>query len=48
MKTAIVYSTVSKNTEKLAEVIKNMVGEVCYFGKPNDEDLERLNNLINS
>ncbi len=39
MKTAIVYSTVSKNTEKLAEVVKSMVGEVIHFGKANDEAL---------
>lgn len=38
MKYAIVYNSVTGNTEKLAETIKNKVGE-CYFGKPSDEAL---------
>lgn len=38
MKYAVVYSSVTGNTKKLAEVIKNKVGE-CYFGKPSDEAL---------
>lgn len=39
MKYAVVYSSVTGNTEKLAEVIKNKVGQ-CYFGKPCDEAIE--------
>ena len=39
MKYAIVYSSITGNTKKLAETIKNKVGE-CYFGKPSDEALE--------
>lgn len=39
MKHAIVYSSVTGNTEKLAEAIKNNIDE-CYFGKPSDEALE--------
>ncbi|MBU5454263.1 flavodoxin family protein [Caproiciproducens sp. MSJ-32] len=39
MKYAVVYSSVTGNTKKLAEAIKNKVGE-CYFGKPSDEALE--------
>jgi len=38
MSYAVVYSTVTGNTEKLAEVIKNKIGD-CYFGKPCDEAL---------
>lgn len=38
MKYAIVYSSVTGNTKKLAEAIKNKVGE-GYFGKPSDEAL---------
>lgn len=38
MKCSIVYSSVTGNTKKLAETIKNKVGE-CYFGKPSDEAL---------
>lgn len=39
MKYSIVFSSVTGNTKKLAETIKNKVGE-CYFGKPCDEALE--------
>ncbi|MDB8556844.1 flavodoxin family protein [Turicibacter sanguinis] len=39
MKYAVVYSSVTGNTEKLAEVIKNKVGQ-CYFGKPCDEAIK--------
>ena len=39
MKYAIVYSSITGNTKKLAKAIKNKVGE-CYFGKPSDEALE--------
>lgn len=39
MKYAIVYSSITGNTKKLAETIKNKVGE-CYFGKPSDEAFE--------
>lgn len=39
MKYAVVYSSVTGNTAKLAEVIKNKIGE-CYFGKPSEEALE--------
>lgn len=38
MKYSIVYSSISGNTKKLAEEIKNKVGE-SYFGKPSDEAL---------
>lgn len=38
MKYAVVYSSITGNTKKLAEEIKNKVGE-CYFGKPCDEAL---------
>ncbi|MBS5885938.1 MAG: flavodoxin family protein [Clostridium sp.] len=38
MKYSIVFSSVTGNTKKLAETIKNKVGE-CYFGKPCDEAL---------
>ncbi|WP_455539227.1 flavodoxin family protein [Terrisporobacter sp.] len=39
MKYAVVYSSATGNTEKLAQAIKNKVGK-CYFGKPSDEALE--------
>lgn len=39
MKYAVVYSSATGNTKKLAEAIKSEVGE-CYFGKPSDEALE--------
>jgi len=39
MKYAVVYSSVTGNTKKLAEAIKNKVGE-GYFGKPSDEALD--------
>ena len=39
MKYAVVYSSVTGNTEKLANAIKQKIGE-CYFGKPSDEALE--------
>ena len=39
MKYAVVYSSVTGNTKKLAEAIKNKVGQ-GYFGKPSDEALE--------
>ena len=38
MKHAIVYSSITGNTKKLAETIKNKVGD-AYFGKPSDEEL---------
>ena len=38
MKYAIVYSSITGNTKKLAETIKNKIPE-CYFGKPSDEAL---------
>lgn len=38
MKYSIVYSSVTGNIKKLAESIKNKIGE-CYFGKPSDEAL---------
>lgn len=40
MKNAIVFSTVSGNTEKLAETIKEAIGGADYFGKVSDEALE--------
>lgn len=40
MKKAIVFSTVSGNTEQLANEIKSKIGEVAYFGKPSDEALD--------
>ncbi|MDO5516672.1 MAG: flavodoxin family protein [Clostridium sp.] len=39
MKYSIVYSSLTGNTKKLAESIKNKIGE-CYFGKSSDEALE--------
>ena len=39
MKCAVVYSSVTGNTGKLAEAIKTRV-DACYFGKPSDEALE--------
>lgn len=39
MKYAVVYSSSTGNTEKLAQAIKGRVGD-CYFGKPSDEALE--------
>lgn len=38
MKYAVVYSSITGNTKKLAEAIKDKVGE-CYFGNPSDEAL---------
>lgn len=38
MKYAIVYSSITGNTKKLAESIKNKIND-CYFGKPSDEAL---------
>ena len=38
MKYAVVYSSVTNNTKKLAETIKNKVGAE-YCGKPSDEAL---------
>ncbi|HCW54118.1 MAG TPA: hypothetical protein DG753_10345 [Clostridium sp.] len=38
MKYAVVYSSITGNTKKLAESIKNKITE-CYFGKPSDEAL---------
>lgn len=38
MKCAVVYSSVTGNTAKLAETIKDRV-DACYFGKPSDEAL---------
>lgn len=38
MKCAVVYSSVTGNTEKLAEAIKSRV-DTCYFGRPSDEAL---------
>ncbi|NME84369.1 flavodoxin family protein [Clostridium sp. SM-530-WT-3G] len=38
MKYAIVYSSITGNTKKLAESIKNKITE-CYFGNPSDEAL---------
>lgn len=39
MKTAIIFSTVTGQTEKLANAIKSTIGTVDYFGKPSDEAL---------
>lgn len=39
MKYSIVFSSVTGNTKKLSETIKNKVDE-CYFGKPCDEALD--------
>lgn len=38
MKYSIVYSSITGNTKKLAESIKNKITE-CYFGNPSDEAL---------
>lgn len=40
MKTAIVYSSSTGNTEKLAEAIKAKVGDTVYCGKIDDAALE--------
>lgn len=40
MKIAIVYSSLTGNTLKLAEVIKTECKDVEYFGKPNDLNLD--------
>ncbi len=40
MKTAIVFNTVSGNTEQLATTIKNTLNQEVYFGKPTPEALE--------
>ena len=40
MKSAIVFSSATENTQKLAEIIRGEVGEICYYGKPSDEALE--------
>lgn len=40
MKKSIVFSSVTGNTELLANEIKNKIGEVSYFGKPCDEALD--------
>ncbi|WP_111928107.1 flavodoxin family protein [Clostridium tertium] len=39
MKYSIVFSSVTGNTKKLSETIKNKVDE-CYFGKPCNEALD--------
>ncbi|MFI3226620.1 MAG: flavodoxin family protein [Clostridia bacterium] len=39
MKKAIVFSTISGQTEKLAKVILDKVGEVDYYGVPSEEAL---------
>lgn len=38
MKLAIVYSSMTGNTKRLAEAIRDQVGQ-CYFGMPSDEAL---------
>ncbi len=40
MKKSIMFSSVSGNTEKLAEIIKNELTDVAYFGKPSEEGLD--------
>lgn len=40
MKTSIVYSSTTGNTEKLAEAIKAKVGDVSYCGKIDDAALD--------
>lgn len=40
MKKAIVFSSITGNTEKLANEIKNKIGDVVYFGKPDEKALE--------
>lgn len=41
MKSAIIYSSLTKNTRQLAESIKNHLNdEAIYCGKPTDEALE--------
>ena len=40
MKKSIIFTSVSENTKKLAEVIKAEVGEISYFGKPSEEALD--------
>lgn len=40
MKNAIVYSTITGNTKKLADVIEGVVEDVCYSGKAVDEALD--------
>lgn len=40
MKNAIVYSSVSGNTKKLAEQIEKTLGGAAYVGKPSDEALD--------
>lgn len=40
MKKAIVFSSITGNTEKLANEIKGKIGEVLYMGKPDDKALE--------
>lgn len=39
MKTAIVYSSVSGNTKKLAQQIEAVLGTVDYTGRPSEEAL---------
>ena len=40
MKKAIVFSSGTGNTEKLANKIQSLVGETMYMGKPSEEALE--------
>lgn len=40
MKNAIVFSSTTGNTERLANAIKEKLSDVAYFGKPSDEALE--------
>ena len=40
MKKAIIFTSVSENTKKLADVIKQEIGDVAYFGKPSAEALD--------
>lgn len=40
MKNAVVFNSISGNTEQIANAIKETIGDVGYFGKPSDEALE--------
>ncbi|OON99305.1 MAG: hypothetical protein ATN35_13305 [Epulopiscium sp. Nele67-Bin004] len=40
MKKSIVYISVTKNTELLANTIKNQFNDVSYIGSPSDEALD--------
>lgn len=40
MKKSVIFSSATGQTEKLANVIRETLGEVSYFGKPSDEAKE--------